>query len=264
MQAMLQWLSALVFPPRCAVCTEVLPFGRRKETLCADCAAGIPYLTAAVCPHCGGKAETAGFCADCLKGYAFDSACAAFPYAKVRQAIHRLKYDGGMVLGDGLGALMADYLTVYHPRLLQADVILGVPLHPKRQKQRGFNQTHLLCREIAARTGLPFQAEGLTRRRNTVAQNALSAAERKRNLQGAILATADFSGKKVLLIDDIFTTGSTCNECAKALFRAGAAEVHIFCLSAAGSGQRTAEEKPWNRLFCAKEAARRTGALFSL
>lgn len=229
-------LLELIFPPRCAVCGEVLTMEERKGFLCRKCARHIPFIPPDICPHCGGETDTAGFCDACLKSFAFQRACAAFPYETVRYVIHLFKYDGGKKLGEGLGRLMAEYLLQYHEELLtETDVILSVPLHRKKEKNRGFNQTHILCEKIAEGTGIPFLREGLERKRNTAAQSTLnSPEERRHNLRDAFGATRDFTDKRVLLVDDIFTTGSTCNECAKVLYRAGAKAVYVFCLSAAG------------------------------
>ncbi|MBQ7757471.1 ComF family protein [Anaerotignum sp.] len=229
-------LIALLFPPRCAVCGEVLALDERDGFLCKTCSSHIPYIPKKICPHCGGETDRAGFCEFCLKTFAFETACAAFPYEKVRKSIHLFKYEGGKKLGYGLGELMADYLLKYHEELLVwTDLILSVPLHPKKEKHRGFNQTHILCEKISEKTDLVFQKDGLRRKRNTAAQSTLnSPEERRQNLKDAFEATADFAGKRILLVDDIFTTGSTCNECARTLYRAGAKEVHVFCLSAAG------------------------------
>ena len=116
--------------------------------------------------------------------------------------------------------------------------MVSVPLHAKKEKYRGFNQTHILCGKISEKTGLVFQKEGLERKRETIAQSELTPEERKENLKDAFQATGIFSGKRILLVDDIFTTGTTCNECAKALYRAGAREVRVFCLAAAEGNRR--------------------------
>lgn len=229
-------LLDLLFPPRCAVCGEVLTIEERNGYLCKSCAADIPYFPRGKCPHCGSTTDNGGFCESCLKQFAFAGACSAFPYETVRTAIHFYKYDGGKEIGRGLGELMADYLLKYHEELLvQTDIILSVPLHKKKEKQRGFNQTHILCEKISEKTGLPFQKDGLERKRETVAQSMLTPEERKINLKDAFGVTADFSGKRILLVDDIFTTGTTCNECAKELYRGGASAVRVFTLSAAGT-----------------------------
>ena len=228
-------LLGLIFPPRCAVCGDVLTLEERTGFLCVSCQEDVPYLRKNICPHCGGETDRAGFCDFCLQSFAFESACMVFPFEEVRDAIHLFKYEGGIAIGKGLGKLMAEYLLAEHEELLvKTDMMLAVPLHPAKEKRRGFNQTHILCENISAETGLIFQKEGLIRNRDTVAQSTLSPDERKDNLKDAFHVTADFTGKRILLVDDVFTTGHTCNECAKALYRAGAAEVMVFCLAAAG------------------------------
>lgn len=233
---MRETLLRLLFPPRCALCGQVLRLSEKKGFLCEACKENIPYLPEDVCPRCGGGTDTAGFCAFCLQPYAFEGAFAAFPYEKVREAVHLFKYDGGIQMGEGLGELMAAYLLKYHGELLaKIDVMLAVPLHRAKEKRRGFNQTHILCEKISERTGLPFWKAGLERKRDTIAQSTLSPEERKENLKDAFRATADFSGKRILLVDDVFTTGATCHACAKELYRSGAAAVVVFSLAAAGS-----------------------------
>ena len=235
MKRLKNFLLDTVFPPRCAVCGEVLELEGRDSFLCTDCQKEIPFLPQGKCPHCGGETDTAGFCDSCLKIFAFDAACGAFPYENVRHAIHLFKYGGDKTIGNGLGELMADYLLENHKELLEkVDMLVSVPLHPKKEKFRGFNQTHILCEKIAEKTGLIFQKDGLERKRETIAQSELDPKKRKVNLKDAFGATADFTEKRVLLVDDIFTTGTTSKECAKELYRAGAQEVMVFVLSVAG------------------------------
>lgn len=229
-------LKDLLYPPHCVVCGELLPMKAWEGFLCEACEKHIPFCPEEVCPRCGGKTDTAGFCDWCRKPFAFSAVCAAFPYAAIRKSIHLYKYHGGKEMGDGLGNLMADYLLRCHEELLvKTDVIAGVPLHPEKEKQRGFNQTYILCERIAERTDLIFQKKALSRTRDTKPQSLLLPQERKENLRDAFVAEMDFSGKRVLLVDDIFTSGTTCRECAKAFYRAGAAEVFVFCLAAAGA-----------------------------
>ena len=178
---MKEWLLELIFPPRCAVCTKVLDMEERREILCHDCAEQLPYVPKGICPHCGGVTETAGFCDFCLKEFAFESACAAFPYETVRRAIHLFKYDGGKKIGEGLGQLLADYMGKYHEAILaKTDFVLSVPLHPKKEKKRGFNQTHILCEQLSARTGLPFRRDIPVRKRETAAQSTLDSSKQRR------------------------------------------------------------------------------------
>ncbi len=229
-------LLNLFFLPRCAICGEILAIEERKDFLCKTCRKAVPYVTGTKCPHCGGETDTAGFCRSCLREFPFTAVCAAFPYGEVREAIHLFKYGGDKNIGHGLGELMAVYLLREHEELLQrADLMAAVPLYPKKESYRGFNQAHILCEKIAERTGLVFRKDILERKRETIAQSELNPEERKINLQNAFAVTADVEGKRILLVDDIFTTGTTCRECAKELYRAGAVEVMVFALSAAGT-----------------------------
>lgn len=236
---MKQWrsyLKNLIFPPRCAICGEVLTTREWEGFLCAVCAEKIPYLSVGKCPFCGMETKGSGFCGDCLKPFAFSSACGVFAYTTVRKAIHLYKYDGGKGLSVGMGTLMAEYLKREQRHLLeQTELLLSVPLHPKKEKRRGFDQTELLCRRIAMQTGLSYEKAVLRRKKDTVAQSKLTMEERKKNLKNVFEVTADVRGKHLLLVDDIFTTGTTCNECAKALLRAGAKSVAVCCLAVAGT-----------------------------
>lgn len=234
MRKLLERAADLLFPPRCAFCGEVLAVKDRAEGLCRACREELPFFPADRCPRCGGKTDTGGFCEACLRPFAFESACAAFPYERVRTAIHLFKYRGGKGFGEGLGRLAAEYLRQTHTELLSGvDVMIPVPLHPKKERRRGFNQTILLCRAVSAETALPLCERGLLRRKDTTPQSLLSPAERKENLRGVFVVNADVAGKRVLLVDDIFTSGATCGECARALYRAGAESVRVFCLAAA-------------------------------
>ena len=229
-------IMGFLFPPRCSVCAEVLAMEERGGVLCGNCRKETKFFRREVCPHCGGETENAGFCASCLQGFSFDFACAAIPYETVRTAIRLFKYDGDKTIGYGLGEMMAEYLLEYQKELpAKVDVMVAVPLHPKKEKFRGFNQTHILCEKISDRTGILFQKDALVRERETIAQSELSPDERKINLKDAFAASADFIEKTVLLVDDIFTTGTTSSECARELYRAGAKEVFVFALSAAGT-----------------------------
>lgn len=234
----IKWLKYVLYPPHCACCGEVLPVRRwQGNLLCAECEAHLPFLPQEKCPHCGGKTTEAGFCAACMKTFAFQRAYAAFPYAKLRKSIRLYKFEGGKELGIPLGRMMAEYLLTYHAEQVEKlDLILGVPLHPKKEKKRGFDQTRILCEGISEKIGLPYLPHGLYRKRHTAPQSLLSPQERKENLKDAFGTDLDFQGKRVLLVDDIITSGTTCNECAKVLYRAGAVEVSVFCLTAAGMG----------------------------
>lgn len=152
----------------------------------------------------------------------------------VRDFIHQFKYQGRLHLRPQLGEWLAQGLDdprLVHPR---PDVLVPVPLHPARERERGYNQARLLCEFVSERRGLPA-ADPLERVRATATQTALSRAERLRNPRGAfaLKARADVRGLRVLLVDDILTTGSTANECARALRDAGAECVRVLVVARA-------------------------------
>ena len=103
MRRLMGWAADLLFPPRCALCGEILAVKDCAEGFCKACREEIPFFPEDKCPRCGGKTDTGGFCEACLRPFAFESACAAFPYERVRTAIHLFKYRGGKGFGEGLG-----------------------------------------------------------------------------------------------------------------------------------------------------------------
>ena len=151
----------------------------------------------------------------------------------IREAIHRFKYDGVTALARPLGYLMADYWLT-HPT--QSDMIVPVPLHPQRRRKRGFNQAALLAKELSERAGLATDATTLVRHRATASQVGLDVEQRKRNVRDAFRCTTDrLADRRVLLIDDVCTTGSTLEACALALREGGVGSVEALTLARAHS-----------------------------
>jgi ComF family protein len=149
----------------------------------------------------------------------------------VREAIHQFKYDGRTVLVEPLVDLMAAYWTE-HP--MSVDVVVPVPLHAARLRERGYNQAALLARELARRIGLPLNERVLVRQRATTPQVGLDARQRRENVQDAFSCSSnDLAGKRVLLIDDVCTTGATLEACAVALYGGGAGSVQALTLARA-------------------------------
>lgn len=153
---------------------------------------------------------------------------------EVRKAIHLLKYRNQHAMAPALAGLMADY---WRANPLPADVLMPVPLHPARQRERGYNQADLLARALGDMIGLPVITTGFQRVRHTQPQMSLGAAERRENVQGAFtyLSRSDntISGQRVVVIDDVCTTGSTMEACSLALKAAGASVVWGFTLARA-------------------------------
>jgi ComF family protein len=150
------------------------------------------------------------------------------------EAIHQLKYGGKMSLSAPLGAMAkATFCRFWEAGSI--DLLLPVPLHIKRLRQRGFNQAHLVNRKWARLEGLPLDGFTLCRNKWTEPQTSLARIERQRNVKGVFtLRNPDrVKGQRVLLVDDVFTTGATVNECARVLMKAGAAFVDVLTLARA-------------------------------
>lgn len=215
-------LLDFIYPPLCLLCERLLT---EQETLvCATCLAALPRHDE---PQIAGEA-LAGALAEPLS---FASSVAVFPYHDAIQTlIHMLKYRGYHALAEPLGRELARILP--DCELPEPAVIIPVPLHKRRLRERGYNQSLLLAQVVQQQSHWPLWPEVLQRQRPTVPQARLSRAQRSRNLAGAF-AVRDgdrLNGRTVLLVDDVLTTGHTLNECARTLRAAGAAEVHTLTL----------------------------------
>lgn len=211
-----EYLLDLLFPTRCVSC------GRIGEAICSSCLLSVRLVSPPLCPRCG-RAQTSKIelCNPCrVRPLHLDQIrSVAFHEGALRQAIHSLKYDRRSDVATPLAALLVEYLMC-HP--IQVDLITAVPLHLERERTRGYNQAEVLARGLAMRTGLPF-VPSLERTRFTSDQIGLDTAARFENVRGAFLAdSSTVCGKRVLIIDDVCTTGATLDQCAVALRAIGA------------------------------------------
>ncbi len=217
----------LVFPIHCSGC------GQEGDVICGQCAGGMARLTPPYCRTCSNPGVN-GFCRWCAQfPRGFDSLRAPYVFeGTIRDAVHRLKYKGERASATTLGRLMAEYL-VRNPA--DADVLIPAPLHPRRLRSRGYNQSAMLAREIGKRLDIPVREEVLVRVADPPPQvQAKTRDERRDNVAGNFVCKSDVSGLRALLIDDVATTGSTLSECAAALKAAGATRVHALCLAREG------------------------------
>lgn len=218
-------LLDLLYPNEgCIVCNNRIV--EDDSCFCSRCLGGIPFIGDSHCKLCG-KASKEEICSDCQydKRY-FDQGFSVVEYkGAVPELIYKFKYKGQRWLSESLGKMMAQKVDVS----LNIDAIIPVPLHTRKLKERGFNQAELLAREISDRINKPMLKEGLLRVRDTKTQNTLSLSQRKANLIGAFHMNEkiDVQGLEILLVDDIFTTGSTINQCSKALKESGAKKVYF-------------------------------------
>lgn len=224
----LPWLSAsalraavldLLFPLRCFGCE------REGALLCHSCLAGQERLLPPICDNCGTR-SISNLCDRCRReSYAFDGIRSAFTYqGAIRESVIQLKYHGITEVASVLGAEMARLL---YGGEIPCEVLLPVPLHPKRLKERGYNQAGLLCLAVGAETGMPVDEQALVREKATPSQaKSAGMEERRRQVEGAFRASSEaVAGKHVAVVDDVCTTGATLDACAKALKDAGAATV---------------------------------------
>jgi ComF family protein len=244
-----RWITALldlVFPPFCPVCTARLDEARRFP-LCGPCWARIPRIAAPYCRVCGlpfGRLASidgpeplpgAHVCGRCRRrppvfSYARSAAC----YDEVtRAALHAFKFGGTRSLAAPLGDLIADLARTIP--LVAPDLLVPVPLHRRRERERGFNQSLLLARRVSRAWNVPVRGDVIDRALYTLPQTQLSGEARRSNVRTAFVARhpEHVAGRHVVLVDDVFTTGSTAAACASCLKKAGASAVGVLTVARA-------------------------------
>jgi competence protein ComFC len=226
----LRALSSLFYPPLCVVCLSDVG---GHEYLCESCRSRAPRITPPFCAKCSepfsGAITQTFSCANCEhRTLHFDSAVAAYrSRGLVRKLVHEFKYRHQRHLRHPLAEWLGE--TMNDPRLSgrQFDMIVPVPLHPARERERGFNQATLLAELLARQVAVPLRTV-LDRIRYTTTQTVHDRAQRMENLRDAFRLRKNTNVRelRVLLIDDVLTTGSTLSECARVLKEAGALSVH--------------------------------------
>jgi len=210
----------LIFPPRCALC------GAGGSFLCAGCAGNLNAASPPRCDRCWRPGTYQDVCPHCqAEPPAFDRLCAAFVYdGNARGVVHALKYRGLTALAEPMASLM---LAASGDALEAVDLIVPVPLAGLRRRTRGYNQAESLARALGDELGLPVVPRALARKRHAPPQARSADAEtRRRNVAGAFTARPELvAGARILLVDDVTTTGATLASCAAALNEAAATSV---------------------------------------
>ena len=228
-------LTQLLFPLRCPVCDGiVIPAG---EKVCLECLKKLRLLTPPWCMKCGKKLTEEGeLCGDCRrKAHQFVRGRALYEYESAAPAIYRFKYGGRREYADFFGEQAAEYLGGFI-KSIRPDALIPSPLHRRRKAQRGYNQAQLLAERAGEYLGLPVCSDILVREKNTSPLKYQNPEERQNNLKKAFnISQNDVILKRVILVDDIYTTGSTMDEAAETL-RAGGVEEVFFIALACGAG----------------------------
>ncbi len=233
----LRHIADIVFPPQCISCAAILQ-PLTEKVFCSLCREKIKFLTGSLCPICGimfsDSPSASHLCGNCLeKRPYFSSARAVAGYETIMlNAIHQFKYGRDLSIGALLASFMADFSF---PDLEFKDysLIIPVPLHIKKLRKRGFNQAIILADAIGKKWQIPINFSLLKRCKFTLSQTGLDKKERERNIKRAfeVRNKEKIVGRNIILVDDVYTTGATLNECAKILTKAGAQKVAVLTLA---------------------------------
>ena len=226
----------LIYPHTCPICECIVD---KKGKVCKECEQKLKYIVSPFCMVCGKSLtdEDTELCFDCIKKkHSFDRGVAAFSYSNaLRKSMYNFKYNNRRENA----AFYADaiYRTKGHIiKSWDAQVYIPVPIHKKRMKKRGYNQAELIANELSQMTHIPVDSDILMRVVNTTPQKELNDKERAKNLKNAFQVRKTIvQYKKIVLVDDIYTTGATLDACAKALKEAGAEKIY-FVAACIGTG----------------------------
>lgn len=221
-----------LFPSRCVVCDEVTD--RPGEHVCGKCRGRIVYIREPYCLKCGKQLnrEEKEYCGDCKKTrHLFDRGTALYDYGSMADSVFRFKYAGRMEYASFYGRDL--YEKKYHwLEMVNPDALVPVPIHSSRMKSRGYNQAQLIARELSRHSGIPVNEKLVKREVRTQPLKNLSHAERQNNLKRAFkICQNDVKLNTILVIDDIYTTGSTIDSLAEVLMEAGIGSVNFITLT---------------------------------
>lgn len=222
----------LIFPRRCAVCDE--PVGRMGKGVCRACESGIVYIKTPFCMKCGKqlKQKAGEFCEDCMKKrHLYIQGIALYDYGSMSDSIFRFKYTGrqeyAMFYGKDLYEKCGRWLSMVRP-----DALIPVPVHGSRKRKRGYNQSELIAKELSKWCGVPVNTKLIVRKKKTLPQKNLTREERQNNLKKAFkIYQNDVKLNTIVIIDDIYTTGSTIDAMSEVLLTAGIQKVYYMALA---------------------------------
>ncbi len=235
-EARLETAASLLYPSRCPVCDQLLGVGVQR--MCPACRQRVQYLSGPLCCQCGKKLSDreAEYCGDCSrKRHLFTAGRGLYEYEDIASALYRFKYDGRREYARFFGRELARQLGNYI-RSLEPDGLVPIPMYPAKERRRGYNQAGLLAQTLGRELGLPVYSKLVTRNRNTRPLKELNSEERQNNLKRAFnLEQNGVKLKTIILVDDIYTTGSTMDQVSAVLLGGGCKRVYFVTL-AVGAG----------------------------
>lgn len=221
----------IIFPRRCPYCDKVVPF---LEVICEECVEKLVYVKPPRCLCCGKHIshQEDELCPDCReKRHSYIQGRALYDYRSIAESLYRFKYAGRQEYALFFGREMAYYLGDAIRRF-HADVLVPVPIHYARKHERGYNQAELLAKELGRQLQMPVDTRLLRRVKRTIPQKLLNDKERQNNLKKAFkIGRNDVKWKSVIIVDDIYTTGSTIDACASVLLEIGIQKVYFIALA---------------------------------
>ena len=229
-------LIDFALPSLCPLCGRLID-SSNPHALCPSCLSGVRFIEPPLCLKCGipfaSDKEESHLCGRCLQGMAFYGVARAVCTfsGSIRQVIHAFKYEGKTRLAKTLVALMEEGPLPLN--VSRYDRLVPVPLHRNRLRKRGYNQALLLARELNRRSRVPIDLRLLRRTKDSPPQIELTGSRREENVKGAFSLEGEPRGNTFLLIDDVFTTGATANECARVLIKGSAKRVDILTIARA-------------------------------
>ena len=235
-EACLEAAASLLYPSRCPVCDQLLGTGIQR--MCATCRQRVHYLSGPLCCQCGKKLSNceAEYCGDCSRRkHLFTAGRALYEYEDIAPALYRFKYDGCREYATFFGRELAGQLGNYI-RSLEPDGLVPIPMYPTKERRRGYNQAGLLAQALGRELDIPVYPKLVVRNRNTRPLKELNSEERLNNLKRAFnLEQNGVKLKKIILVDDIYTTGSTMDQVSAVLLNGGCQRVYFVTL-AVGAG----------------------------
>ena len=254
LQSLTEGFFDLIYPSNiyCIRCGNIID-DSRPYALCDVCVRTLKWVGERTCLRCGKILqenylhELCTDCRDMEHRYTRGFTCVEYGSAE-RELLHRFKYKDKSYLGRKLAEIMYDRIQAED---LDPDILLPVPMYRRKEKTRGYNQAVILAKSLAELMGKPYDGKLLLRIADTKAMSRLSAGERRRNIQRAFIVStrksAILKNKRVLLLDDIYTTGSTADACAEALIEAGASEIFVFTFASGVNIQKDLVESNHNK-----------------